>query len=377
MLDRARLRRRRTAVAIATSALLSWRGTSSIEGFITLSASVVPLPAISFGMTHCMTYGYDMLHPVPFLPRDVIQPCVEESVALVRAAFEASSGKLGIDSADNYDAHDALRIVLREQPRDSYFLATKIASKQPVIGGFLYGYPGDRGETTHDAHNKTAEAVDCELANLGLAYVDMLLLHEPPVMAVGREDEVCCVLREQWRALEGAYFAGKAKAIGVSNYCPPLLECLLATARVRPHVNQLNVHVGSSLEALQAWGPAYGVPLQAYSALGSVDGSNTAMLEAGGPAARIGEAHGGKSAAQVALRWLVQHGIPLVFVSTSRAHIAQSYGALDDSFELTAGEMSALDAWRPSPAPQNVVELDWDRPNAFAIYASRNVCRGA
>ena len=54
-----------------------------------------------------------------------------------------------------------------------------------------------------------------------------------------------CTLRREWRRTEGgrAGAPGKAKAIGVSNFCLPVLECVLRTARVTPHINQINYHV--------------------------------------------------------------------------------------------------------------------------------------
>ena len=51
------------------------------------------------------------------------------------------------------------------------------------------------------------------------------------------------------------YKAGKAKAIGVSNYCPSSFKCILETAKITPAVNQVEYHVTArrALEPRLKW----------------------------------------------------------------------------------------------------------------------------
>ena len=71
-------------------------------------------------------------------------------------------------------------------------------------------------------------------------YVDLMLVHFPP----RGNDKHCGAMQEQWRAMEDFYKAKKARAIGVSNYCPSSFECILKVANVTPAVNQVEVHIG-------------------------------------------------------------------------------------------------------------------------------------
>ena len=108
------------------------------------------------------------------------------------------------------------------------------------------------------------------------------------------------MMQAQWRALEHAYNTGRTRAIGVSNYCTGCLQCLNRTATVRPHINQLLVHVGMGGGAdpggLLSDTRRFGAAVQAYRPLAQGGGIGRLLAE---PSVQdIAHAHG-KSAAQV------------------------------------------------------------------------------
>jgi diketogulonate reductase-like aldo/keto reductase len=80
-----------------------------------------------------------------------------------------------------------------------------------------------------------------------------------------------------------------------------------------------------------------GIAVEAYSPLGD----NTRALIHGNLTAAIGAAHK-KTAVQVALRWIWQHGVALTTKSKNPEHLAQDLDIFD--WELSHDEMAQLDA---------------------------------
>lgn len=76
--------------------------------------------------------------------------------------------------------------------------------------------------------------------------------------------------QEQWRALEQIYYAGKARSIGVSHYCPRHLDGILGIATVQPSLDQMGYHVGSGVNVndnVRAYGRERGVTFTSFSLL--------------------------------------------------------------------------------------------------------------
>jgi diketogulonate reductase-like aldo/keto reductase len=77
----------------------------------------------------------------------------------------------------------------------------------------------------------------------GVAYIDLMLVHWPAAARTGGDSPLNPELRLQtWRVLEGEMQAGRAHAIGVSNFEIHHLQHLLAHAAIPPAVNQIEVH---------------------------------------------------------------------------------------------------------------------------------------
>lgn len=92
-----------------------------------------------------------------------------------------------------------------------------------------------------------AAALQGLLDRLSTPYVDLLLIHWPGVAKKPLESPVHSKMRQEtWAVLERALADGRARAIGVSNYCEHHLSELLETANVAPMVNQASGHVQNS-----------------------------------------------------------------------------------------------------------------------------------
>ncbi len=175
-----------------------------------------------------------------------------------------------------------------------------------------------------NSYEKTARAIDESLRNLQMEYVDLLLLHEPYPQGP-----------EMYRALEDAYKAGKTRAIGISNYDEAWYQRFLKQCDVIPAVNQLETHVYFQKWDFQNMMLERGTVQQAWSPLAQgIDGiaSQPVLKEIG--------ATYKKSAAQVALRFLVQRGISVVPKSKHEARLLENLNLFD--FALTADEMAQI-----------------------------------
>ena len=187
-----------------------------------------------------------------------------------------------------------------------------------------------RGEA--DCYTQTKAAASHQLDIFG-SPLDMLMLDYPP------GDGTCDSIRGQWRAFEEAYRGGQAKSIAVSNFSPTQVKCITANATATPPAaNQLPLSVGKSTQPIRDDADLRGVIAQAYSPLGTGSLASDPLLK------RIGAAHG-KSAAQVALKWLLTHNATIATQSTSASHLSEDVQLFD--FSLTADEMRQLDAYHP------------------------------
>ena len=142
---------------------------------------------------------------------------------------------------------------------------------------------------------------------------------------------------ETWRAMEELYEAGKIRAIGLSNFMPHHVAELLKTAKIKPMVDQIEVHPGwthaeeiKKLQAMdivvEAWGPL---------------GGQGATVLVDPTMQKIAAAHG-KTPAQVSLRWILQQGgVPLP-KSVHADRIKQNRDLFD--FELSNEEMQEISA---------------------------------
>ena len=214
-----------------------------------------------------------------------------------------------IDTAQMYDNEREVGEGIRKSgiARDKVFLTTKIYR-------------------ISSSYEKAKEAIDTSLQRLQTGYADLLLLHEPYPEGP-----------EMYRALVEALAQGKARAIGISNYDERWYHGFLEHCGTAPAVNQLETHVFFQKWDFQRELAEHGTAMQAWAPLaqgiGNVAG-NEVLRE-------IGERYG-KTAAQTALRFLVQRGISVIPKSRHTERLRENIDIFD--FELTEEEMRMIRA---------------------------------
>jgi len=176
-------------------------------------------------------------------------------------------------------------------------------------------------------YKTTLAALDKSLNQLGMDYVDLYLIHWPNVAKRTRE--------ETWIAMEEIYKAGKAKAIGVSNYTTQQLEEMKTYAKVMPAVNQIELHPFWSREELMGYCHNHNIAIEDYCPL-----SRGKKLQ-DGRITTIAQKHG-KTNAQIVLRWALEHGNIVIPKSSHKERLKENINLFD--FELSKEDMMKLDA---------------------------------
>lgn len=177
---------------------------------------------------------------------------------------------------------------------------------------------------SNGGYEKAKASIDESLRKLQSDYVDLLLIHQPFNDYYGT-----------YRAMEEACKAGKARAIGVSNFYPDRFIDLAEFCEIKPAVNQVETHVFNQQVEPQKIMERYGTRVMSWGpfAEGKNDFFTNEVLKA------IGEKYG-KSVAQTALRFLIQRGIIVIPKSTHKERMIQNMEVFD--FALTEEDMQAI-----------------------------------
>ena len=243
---------------------------------------------------------------MPLLGYGVFQVPPQEAERCVADAL--SVGYRLIDTAQAYFNEEGVGEAIAKSgiPRDEIFLVTKV-------------WISNNGE------QKAAASIDESLRKLRTDYIDLLLIHQAYGDVFGT-----------WRAMEKAYRDGKVRAIGVSNFQAGRFFDLAHYVDIKPMVNQLQCNVMVQQTGIEPVLAEFGTKMMAWGPLGGqgVDG-----IVKNEKLAAIGAKYG-KSAAQVALRWLTQRGIVAIPKSSHKERMEQNLSVLD--FTLTADEMAAI-----------------------------------
>lgn len=253
----------------------------------------------------------------------------EPTVAAVLPAA-LRTGFRHVDTAQIYDNEGAVGAAIRSSgvPRNEIFLTTKV-----WVANF--------------SPRSFARSVEESLRKLQTDHVDLLLLHWPNGSDVSREVQIS--------ELNSVFDKGMTRHIGISNYSIAQMH-EAATLSAAPLVtNQVEYHPFLSQDRLLAAARGLGMSLTAYYAMADGRSATDPVLR------EIGARHR-KSAAQVALRWLVQQKDVITLSKTVKlTRVDENFAifdfALSDSEMLTIGELATPGGRIISP---HGLAPDWD-----------------
>ena len=205
---------------------------------------------------------------------------------------------------------------------------------------------------TERGYDKTVEAVETSLKNLGLDYLDLYLVHWPCVEKFSPEWKE--INLSTWRGFEKMVKDGKIRAIGVSNYEAKHLEPLFAEAEIKPCVNQIEFHPGYTQIDNVHYSQNKGMLVQAWSPLGS----GAVLFDKG-----LNEiaAKYNKSVAQLCVRFALECNVLPLPKSTNKERMAANADVFD--FEINEEDMQILinypllgfSGYRPEDAPADAL----------------------
>lgn len=230
----------------------------------------------------------------------------------IKTAFEA--GYRYIDTARFYNNEEEVGEAWTEYglKRDEIFLCSKV---WPTFLGY----------------DKTKESFEESCRCLKTDHLDMYLIHWPKQNQ--KDDKWAEKMADGWRALEDLYEEGRIKAIGVSNFLPHHLMRLMKTAKIKPMLDQLELHVGYMQEYTLKYLEGEGILPQAWSPLGRGRVLNDPRVEA--LASKYGRTN-----AQILLRFLIDRGIPVIPKASSLERMKENLDV--DGFKLSDEEISYL-----------------------------------
>ena len=244
---------------------------------------------------------------MPMLGYGVYQTPPEETERCVLDAVDV--GYRSIDTAQAYGNEEGVGSALAKSglPREEFFLTTKVW-------------------ISNAGYERAKASIEESLQKLRTSYLDLLLIHQPFGDYYGT-----------YRAMEEAYKAGKVRAIGVSNFYPDRLIDLYHFAEIKPAVNQIETHVFQQQETARKYLKDRGVQIESWGPFAEGKNNffqNPVLVE-------IGKRYG-KTAAQTALRFLIQSGVVAIPKSVHRERMEENFQIFD--FALTEEEMQKIRA---------------------------------
>ncbi len=243
---------------------------------------------------------------MPELGLGVWQVPDDEAEAAVRTAIAA--GYRSIDTAAIYKNEKGTGDGIRAGgvARDEIFLTTKL---------------------WNDRQGDARAALVESLGKLGVDAVDLYLIHWP----APKSDRFV----DAWRTMISLRDEGLTRAIGVSNFQIAHLRRIIDETGVVPAINQIELHPFLQQGKLRDFHRENGITTEAWSPIGQGKG----LLD--DPTVRQVAQGKGRTAAQVVLRWHLQHGNVVIPKSVTPSRIRENIEVFD--FELDHAEMATID----------------------------------
>ncbi|CAF1219677.1 unnamed protein product [Adineta ricciae] len=234
--------------------------------------------------------------------------------------------------------HEAIEQSQGKIKREDLFITTKLWNQHHV--------PEDVEWAIHDS-----------LQKLRLDYVDLYLIHWP--IAFKRMEENVwsqnedktvryyaegVTLADTWRAMEKLVDAKLVRSIGLSNFKPSEINEILQIARIKPVVNQIELHPYLNQQVLRDYCAKQDIVVTSYSPLANLKRPNEPEEEVSplyNPTIQKIAQTKEKTAAQIILRWHLQHGLTVIPKTVTPERLHENSQVFD--FELTDEEMNQID----------------------------------
>ena len=263
-----------------------------------------------------------------FIDDDKVADAVKEAVKL---------GYRHFDTAQAYGNERGVGEGIRTcgVPREQLFVTSKVAAEQKTY--------------------EEAAGIDETLKKMGLDYLDMMIIHSPqPWVEVNQSDDRYVEgNRAAWKALEDAYKAGKLKAIGVSNFQIGDIESLLETARIKPMVNQVLLHISNTPLELVEYCQKNDIAIEAYSPI-----AHGVILDQP-EIAEIADKYG-VTVPQLCIRYTLQLGTISLPKTANPEHMKTN---AEVDFVISDADMETLKAFKH-------IE-DYGESGAFSVYGGK------
>ena len=243
---------------------------------------------------------------MPILGFGVYQiPDLEECERVVLEAIEV--GYRSIDTAQVYGNEEAVGNAIKKSgvDRKEFFVTTKVW-------------------ISNSGYEKAKASIEESLKKLQTDYIDLLLIHQPFGDYYGT-----------YRAMEEYYKAGKLRAIGVSNFYPDRFVDIVNFVEIKPMINQVETHVFNQQIIPQEIMKEYGTQIESWEPF--AEGKNNLFTNE--TLVEIGKKYD-KTAAQVALRYLIQRDIVVIPKTVKKDRMIQNFSVFD--FELSEDDMKKI-----------------------------------
>ena len=230
---------------------------------------------------------------------------LEEYERVVLEAIEV--GYRSIDTAQAYENEEAVGNAIKKSgiDRKEFFITTKVW-------------------ISNSGYEKAKASIEESLRKLQTDYIDLLLIHQPFGDYYGT-----------YRAMEEYYKAGKLRAIGVSNFYPDRFVDIVNFVEIKPMINQVETHVFNQQIIPQEIMKEYGTQIESWGPF--AEGKNNLFTNE--TLVEIGKKYD-KTAAQVALRYLIQRDIVVIPKTVKKERMIQNFSVFD--FELSEDDMKEI-----------------------------------
>ncbi|CAK0782431.1 hypothetical protein CVIRNUC_005684 [Coccomyxa viridis] len=186
------------------------------------------------------------------------------------------------------------------------------------------------------------------LKDLQLDYLDLYLIHWPVTEPQKKGDRIDPSVKETWTALEKLVDEGLVRHIGISNFSIKKTQEVLSFCRIRPAVNQVEVHPLWRNDDLIQYCNSEGIHVSAYCPLGTPWTSAKAVIRRADPASQhpviqqIAKKYG-KHPLHIIMRWGLQHGTSILAKSSNPDRIKANLETVL-AFELAQDDYDAITA---------------------------------